>query len=282
MTPRELVALIDSKATQEGTPPPRAPSYRDTFKAGDPDTTITGIATTGMTTFSVLRRAAAERLNFIITHEDTWFRDDDNPAFVGTDPIYEAKRRFIAENRLVIWRNHDLAHRMIPDQVFEGQLRVLGWSADPLTPRPPMPIVTLPQPMTLSALARYTAARCKTRAHRVTGNPDMIVRRVAVGVGYAFPSFPTLPADVDAIVGGETAEGSANPLPTIDETAWAADMTTLGKPRGIVLLGHMGTEDLPLTLLAEWLRPLVGELPVTFVPAGEAFAPPFSRFANTL
>lgn len=282
MTPRALVAAIQRKAAEEGTPPPKTPSYRDSFKAGDPDAPITGIATTGMATFSVLRRAVAEGLNFIVTHEDTWFRDDDDFSFLGTDPIYEAKRRFIAEHGLVLWRNHDLAHRMRPDQLFAGQLRVLGWTADTLDPQPRMPIVALSQRMTLAELAEYTAARCKTRAHRVAGNPAMIVRRVAIGVGYAFPSFPTLPADVDAIVGGETAEGSTNALPQIDETAWAADMTTLGRPRGIVLLGHMGTEDLPLILLAEWLRPLAGQLPVTFLPAGEPFAPPFGRFEPML
>ncbi|PZU08764.1 Nif3-like dinuclear metal center hexameric protein [Sphingomonas sp.] len=281
MTPRELVARIVSKAGAEGTPQPTVPSRRDTFKTGDPDAAITGIATTGMTTFSVLRRAVAAKCNFIISHEDTWFRDDDNPDFLAGDAIYEAKKRFIEEHGLIIWRDHDLAHRMVPDQVFAGQLQVLGWKADAIVPPPPMPLVTLPQPMNLAALVRYAAARCKTQAHRVTGDPAMIVRRVAIGVGYAFPSFPTLPADVDAIVGGETAEGSANAMPTIDETAWAADMSTLGRPRGIVLLGHMGTEDLPLILLADWIRDIAAPLPVTFIPAGEAFAPPFGPFRQT-
>ncbi len=40
----------------------------DTFKAGDPDTKVEGIATTMMATFDVLRRAAASGKNLIITH----------------------------------------------------------------------------------------------------------------------------------------------------------------------------------------------------------------------
>src|SRR3982751_4972751 len=101
MTPRELVDLIYRKAADEGTPPATAPSRRDTFKMGDPDAQITGIATTGMSTFGVLRRAVAEGRNFIITHEDTWFRDNDIPDFLGDDPIYLAKKAFIEQHRLI-------------------------------------------------------------------------------------------------------------------------------------------------------------------------------------
>lgn len=40
----------------------------DTFKAGDPDTPVTGIATTMMATYDVLQRAAAAGDNLVITH----------------------------------------------------------------------------------------------------------------------------------------------------------------------------------------------------------------------
>jgi hypothetical protein len=118
-------------------------------------------------------------------------------------------------------------------------------------------------------------------SHRVTGDPDMIVRKVAVGVGYAFPSMPTVP-DVDAIVGGESAEGSAAALPTMDQSAFAADMTSIGRPRGIIFLGHMGTEDAPMALIAEWLRGFIPGVPIDFLPAGEPFRRPLSGFGNTL
>jgi putative NIF3 family GTP cyclohydrolase 1 type 2 len=281
MTPRELVDLINRKAAEEGTPPSPIPSRRDTFKAGDPDARITGIFTTGMSTFDVLRRAVAAGRNMIITHEDTYFRDNDITDFLGDDPVYLAKKAFIERNGLIIWRDHDLAHRMRPDQLFAGQLRVLGWTADRIDPAPRMPIVTLPRPMTLADLTRYCVARTGTHSHRVTGNPDMLVRKVAIGVGYAFPSMPTVP-EVDAIVGGESAEGSASALPTMDQSAFAADMTSIGKARGIIFLGHMGTEDAPMRVVAEWLRGFVRGIPIDFLGAGEPFHRPLSGFGNTL
>src|SRR5215831_20678460 len=46
---------------------------RDTFKAGEPQTPVTGIAVTMMATMNVLQQAAANRQNLIITHEPTFF-----------------------------------------------------------------------------------------------------------------------------------------------------------------------------------------------------------------
>ncbi|MBV9226759.1 MAG: Nif3-like dinuclear metal center hexameric protein, partial [Acidobacteriaceae bacterium] len=43
----------------------------DTFKAGDPDKPVTGIAVTMMATYDVLERAAASGKNLVITHEPT-------------------------------------------------------------------------------------------------------------------------------------------------------------------------------------------------------------------
>jgi len=50
----------------------------DTFKSGDVDTPIAGIAATVMSTFDVIKRAAAARKNMVITHEPTyWLGNDD-------------------------------------------------------------------------------------------------------------------------------------------------------------------------------------------------------------
>lgn len=45
----------------------------DTFKAGGPETRVTGIATTMMATYDVLVRSAAAGKNLIITHEPTFY-----------------------------------------------------------------------------------------------------------------------------------------------------------------------------------------------------------------
>jgi putative NIF3 family GTP cyclohydrolase 1 type 2 len=275
MTPRELVDAVYAKAAEQGVPAPQRPSRRDTFKIGNPDAQITGIATTGMTTFDVFKRAVAKGINLLIPHEGTWFSDYDNTDFLEGDAIYQAKRAYAEEHGLIVWRNHDMAHRIRPDQMFAGQLRLLGWTADPLEAGavPRMPVVTLPEPMTLEALSRYVVARTGTHSHRITGDPGMLVRRVAVGVGYAFPNFFAAPG-IDVIVGGESAEGSDSTYPTFDLTAYGEDSTLLGRPRGMILLGHMGTEDIGMQVAAEWLRTFVSGFPIEYMPAGEPFGRP--------
>ena len=110
---------------------------RDTFKAGKPETEVRGIATTGMSTFDVLRRAAKDGKNLVITHEPTFYNDRDVTTDLEADPVYLAKQRFVAEHDLVVWRFHDHAHAMRPDPLIAGSARALGWTqyASPSDPR---------------------------------------------------------------------------------------------------------------------------------------------------
>src|SRR5690242_4225952 len=52
----------------------------DTFKAGNPDAQVKGIAVTMMATLDVLQRAAAVGQNLIITHEPTFYNHLDKPG----------------------------------------------------------------------------------------------------------------------------------------------------------------------------------------------------------
>src|SRR5580704_3730099 len=67
-TAREVVAAI-----QEHVGVPWQKETVDTFKAGNPDTPVTGIAVTMMATMDVLQRAAANGQNLVITHEPTFY-----------------------------------------------------------------------------------------------------------------------------------------------------------------------------------------------------------------
>src|SRR5258708_31208762 len=73
MTGREVVELVKQKIGV----PWRDQSYRDTFKFGDPDAPLKGIATTMMVTFGMLKRANEAGLNMVIAHEPTFWNDRD-------------------------------------------------------------------------------------------------------------------------------------------------------------------------------------------------------------
>ncbi|MEP6917753.1 MAG: hypothetical protein ABJC89_19050, partial [Acidobacteriota bacterium] len=173
MTAQEMVARIQQQLASQGIA--WREGGRDTFKAGKPETAVRGIATTGMATFDLLRRASAKGRNFVISHEPTFYNDRDLSTGLESDPTYVAKQRFIAENNLVVWRFHDHAHAMRPDPLVAGSARTLGWThyASPTEPR----IYVLP-PTTLRALATEVARRLNDRGIRIIGDPGMTVRRV--------------------------------------------------------------------------------------------------------
>jgi putative NIF3 family GTP cyclohydrolase 1 type 2 len=256
MTAQEIVTRIQNKLQTLGI------AWRtqtvDTFKAGAPETNVKAIATTGMATFDVLRRAAAAGRNFIITHEPTFYNHQDQTTDLAKDPTYQTKQQFIKQNNLIIFRFHDHAHALQPDPLVAGSARMLGWTkyASPTEPR----IYLLPT-TTLRQLAVDVAATLKGKAIRVAGDPDMKVTRVALGPGYGVPA---LSSTIDVAVGGEAAESGGN-------VEYILDAAAEGQKRGVILLGHMMSEDWGMKEVADWLRPLVPELTVEWIPAGEPF-----------
>jgi putative NIF3 family GTP cyclohydrolase 1 type 2 len=256
MTAQEIVGRIQKKLQELGI------AWRsqtvDTFKAGAPATEVKGIGTTGMATFDVLRRASAAGKNFVITHEPTFYNHQDQTDDLESDPTYQAKQRFIKDNNMVVFRFHDHAHALRPDPLVAGSARALGWTqyASPTEPR----IFVLPA-TTLRELAVDVAAKLKGKAIRIAGDPDMKVSRVALGPGYGVP---TLTASVDVAVGGEAAESGGN-------VEYILDAAAEGHKKGVILLGHMMSEDWGMKEVAEWLKPLVPEVTVEWIPAGEPF-----------
>src|SRR6185437_1633077 len=106
---------------------PVDPNTVDTFKAGDPETPVTGIATTFLDTYDVLQEAVASGANLIITHEPTFYNHLDETGFLKGDPVFEQKMAYIREHHLVIWRFHDQWHWRKPDGIIEGFTQALGW-----------------------------------------------------------------------------------------------------------------------------------------------------------
>jgi hypothetical protein len=95
-TAREVVARI-----QQQVGVPRQSDTVDTFRAGNPDSPVSGISVTMMATLDVMQRAAAAGDNLIITHEPTFFdhvdisgqlpKNDDDPVLMAK-PITDHPR----------------------------------------------------------------------------------------------------------------------------------------------------------------------------------------------
>ena len=240
---------------------------RDTFKAGDPQTAVTGIAVTMMATQAVLQRAAANGQNLIITHEPTFFDDPDKAETVSQgedDAVLAEKRAFIAKNHLVIWRFHDHWHRMSPDGIELGNARALGWEKfqDPNNQY----LFTLPE-TTVGRLADEVKSQFGIASLRIVGDREMKVTRVALSPGFAGAKREIAALempDVQVLLAGETREW--------ETVEYVADAVTQGKHKALIVLSHVPSEQQGMNECVRWLGTFVTEVPVQFVPTPDPFA----------
>jgi len=238
----------------------------DTFKAGDPDTPVTGIATTFSATMDVLQRAAARKANLIIAHEPTFYNHQDETAWLGDDPVLQAKLAYVKEHHLVVWRFHDHWHRPSggqPDGVLKGMVTALGWTAFQSADEPYR--FRLPE-TTLKELAGQIKRRLGIRTLRVVGDPGLRVSQVAFLPGAAGRESQVKAlqsAQVQVLVVGESAEWEA--------VLHAVDAVGQRRPKGLILMGHVVSEELGMKECVDWLRAFVPEVPIEFIPAGEPF-----------
>jgi len=246
--------------------PWRDQTYRDTFKAGAPDTEVTGIATTMFCSFDAIRHAAEAGLNMIIPHEDTYWNDRDDVSIVNADPLYRTKLDFITKHNIVIFRMHDHMHSQRPDFIYVGAARALGLESKYET-APQSHHFTIPE-TTLGLLAADFQKRLGAKALRVVGNPNAKVSRIQLGVGYATPAVNS--PDVDVVVSGELQETDG----TIDSPEYVLDAVSLDIPKGWIMLGHDISEEQGMLEMAQWVKSFTPEVPVQLIRSGEPFWAP--------
>jgi putative NIF3 family GTP cyclohydrolase 1 type 2 len=258
LTVGEVVTRIEKQIDA-----PLDPNTVDTFKAGDPKTPVTGIATTFLDTYDVLREAVAMGANLIITHEPTFYNHLDQTAQFKGDPVFEQKMAYIREHHLVIWRFHDQWHWRRPDGIIEGFTEAVGWQK---YRRPYDQIVFTLPPTTVEQLAEDLQEKLHSRSLRIVGDPGLRVTDVAYlpGASGEEKQVKALQRDdVQVLVAGEAREW--------ETVEYVRDAAAEGKSKALILLGHEVSEEPGMEYCARWLRSLFPNVPVTFIPAGEPF-----------
>jgi len=261
-TAREVIAEIQSHVGV-----PWHADTVDTFKAGNPDTRVTGIAVTMMATMDVLQRAAAQGLNLVITHEPTFYAHLDTPEGLDqSDPVWAEKRAFIEKHGLVVWRFHDHWHERTPDGIEAGVVKQLQW--EKFQSPDNQFLFHLPN-TTLRSLAAYVAEHLQSPVVRVVGDPQMSVRVVALSpgaAGFEHEMQALTRKDVDVLLVGETREW--------ETVEYAADAVTQGKHKALVVIGHVPSEQPGMEECTAWLKTFVKSVPIEFIPAKQPFWTP--------
>lgn len=267
-TAREVVRRIQTSLGGEW--PSRDP---DGFKAGNPDTPVTGIATTAMATLDVLKRASKAGANLVITYEPTFFGRQDGPAppppgghnFFGLaagDPIYQAKKEFIEKNNLVIFRLRDHWQARNENDMTAGLAHALGWTKYRV--KPDDVLYNVPAISAEEAVALIRRKLNLRGGLRAAGDRKAQVRRVLL-----YPGLMTTATmwqrygETDLMVTGEVREW--------ENTHYAADIHTVGEKRALVTIGRVASEDPGMRVCAKWLHTVVPDIPSRWIAAGDLY-----------
>ena len=236
----------------------------DTFKSGNPDDVVTGVAVCMFADMKVLQQAVADKCNLIIAHEPTFYSHLDETKNLENDPVFQDKLKFINENKLIIWRFHDHIHRTKPDGIFVGMIEKLGWrknQADSSMIRFKF------EKQTLSAFINRLKLTFPGSSFRVIGNPDMIVTNVALSVGApGADRHRNLleEKNIDLLVAGEA--------PEWETYQYAYDAQLQEKNKAVLFLGHAVSEAYGMNYCATWLKGfLPKDLNIRFIESGSSY-----------
>jgi putative NIF3 family GTP cyclohydrolase 1 type 2 len=170
--------------------------------------------------------------------------------------VLNEKINYIKTHHLTIYRFHDNAHRNDPDQIMKGLSDDLGWK---IVDQKPWILEIKKQK--LSVLADSLKRHFKLSGIRVTGDPDLEIRRIGLVPGLA-PTFQMHIGalkrdDVDAILVGEAREW--------EDYIYVKDAEELGKKKAAIFIGHLKSEEPGMKYCADWLRTFIAGIHVVFI-----------------
>lgn len=251
-TPAEVVNLIKSNVTCEW-----SDKTVDTFKAGNPDSKLTGIATCMFADMEVLKEAVKKNCNFIITHEPTFYNHLDDTSGLQNDSVFQEKMKFIEDHNLVIFRFHDHIHQTEPDGISKGMIREMG--LENYSENGSLKNFIIPK-TSLKKFTKRLQNKLDVENVRVIGNPDMEFTRLAFSAGAPGGKrhIKTLSGpDVEVLIAGEA--------PEWETYLYANDAVQQGKNKAVIFLGHIKSEEAGMKYAAEWLDDFIDGVPIIFI-----------------
>jgi putative NIF3 family GTP cyclohydrolase 1 type 2 len=236
----------------------------DNLLTGDEATQVLGIATTMMATLDVVERAAAAGKNMIVTHETPFYLHQDHTDDIKDDPTLRYKLNFCKLHNIALFHFHDHWHARHPDGIAQGMVQQLAWEKNVRDPADPKKLTF--DGITLAHLAQEMQSKLNAHTIRVVGDPSLQVHNVQTSWGYVSrePGIKIIAdPEVDVLICGETREWEL--------VEYVQDSITAGNMKGLIVLGHVLSEQGGMILCANWLRSFIPEVPIQFVPATEPF-----------
>ena len=232
----------------------------DGIKAGDPSVALTGVAVTVAARLENLRRAASAGCNLVITQEPVFYGANDDPGNRASDAVYLAKKAYIDQAKLVLWRFSDHWSTRQPDPRVAAIAEALSWQDGPGSDN----IYRIPE-TSLSSLMAHVSTRLGLRGGmRTVGPPGMRVRTVLVSPGTT--DLATTVARLkgaDVVLAGEPREWEVVP--------YVLDARESGAAKALISIGRIVSEEPGMHACAAWIRTLAPGLRVEALPVSDPF-----------
>ena len=216
-----------------------------------------------MATLPVLRQAAAAGRNLIVTCEPTFYNGNDDPGPRASDPVYLAKKAFIDERRLVVWRFSDHWGARVAERVRERARRHARLGETPHR-REPADLCHSFDHAGRAGRARARHGWASGAACASSGTPAC-----GSGASSSVRARPSLQATIDnlpqadVILSGEPREWEA--------VEYVFDTASAGQPKGMIAVGRVVSEEPGMRACAAWLRTIVTEVPVEAIAVGDPY-----------
>ena len=232
----------------------------DGFKAGDPSAALTGIGVTVAARLENLRKAASAGCNLVITQEPVFYGANDEPGNRASDAVYLAKKAYIEQAKLVVWRFSDHWNTRQPDPRVAALAEALGWKDGPGADN----IYRIPE-TSMSSLTALVGKRLALRGGmRTIGPADMRVRTVLVSPGTTdLASTVARLKGADVVLAGEPREWEVVP--------YLLDAREAGAAKALISVGRLVSEEPGMRACAAWIRTLVPGVKVEALPVSDPF-----------
>jgi hypothetical protein len=259
-------------------------SSADGFQTGTPETIVTGVAVAWTPTLEVIRKAIAEKKNFILTKEGPFWEDSaDRPergvsgqspkALIEGTSVYRFKKEYLEKNGIVVWRfsqNWERTHRNFS---LQGLAASLGWEkhADTAsnTSWGAVDAAQYVVPKTsLADLMALLKQRLNANAPRALGDPNAQIQKVVIHPGFLTKLNMMAIAShwkPDAVLCGDACEWEA--------FEYCEDLITAGWSKAMMLAGLAVSQDAGAKQVAAWLQSIGLDVPTASIATGSPFTP---------
>lgn len=234
----------------------------DGWIAGDPNKSVSKVATCFKLTAELIAKAAAEGVDMIITHEPTFARGDlrENATLVDLK-----KWELLDKSGITVYRFHDHAHNSAPDYIHAGFMQALGVQVFHKYPNESLGVCRydVADNFTVASLAKRIEERLGVDFVRVVGDENVVVKTLCLGLGaVGFDQiYKLFDPGCDVFITGEVGE--------VCDCEYVRDACYFGEKKAIILLGHYSSEYAGMRFLAEKMNQNL--ISTVFLAGGEVY-----------